>query len=620
MNYLTLENVTKFYGDKMLFDDISFFVDRGHKTAFVAKNGTGKSTLLKVITGVEPVDGEKGKVLLNKNISIGFLEQEPEFQPGQTILEAVLDSDNPILSVLKEYQNALLENKPEKIEAASAKMDNLEAWDVEVRLKQILTRFNVGQLDQQVDILSGGQKKRIALAKVLISEPDFLILDEPTNHLDLDMVEWLEKYLQREKLTVFMVTHDRYFLDRVCNQIVELDNGKIYRYKGNYTYYLEKKAMRQEIEERTRDRDKKTLSNELEWIRRMPKARGTKSKARVDQFYALKEKIGKHIKEEKISFDIIQNRLGKKIVEFYNVKKAYGDFKILENFNYKFTKGERVGIVGVNGAGKSTFLNILTGADEPDSGRVVVGETVLFGHYTQDGLPLRDDKRVIEVVREIADVILLNGGRKMTAKQMLERFLFPAEQHRLYVSALSGGEKRRLYLLTVLLKNPNFLILDEPTNDLDILTLNVLEEFLLEFEGCLVIVSHDRYFMDKLVDHLFVFKGEGEIKDYNGNYTIYRQILKEEKQNQEKPAVAKAPEKQKPKSTQQKLSYKEKVEFEQLEKDIEKMEARRTEINEKFNDPSLTPEKIKEISIELNQIQESLDEKEMRWMELADKI
>lgn len=621
MNYLTLEHITKYYGEKCLFEDISFFVDKGNKVAFVAKNGSGKSTLLRLITGQEKPDGDTYNLHCNKNIKIGFLEQEPEFDPEITVLDAVFEGDSPILGTIKRYEMALVLNQEEQIQKSLIEMEDKKAWDYEVKIKQILSKFKITDFAQKTGYLSGGQKKRLALAKIIIEEPDFLILDEPTNHLDIDMIEWLETFLSRDKLTVFMVTHDRYFLDRVCNQILELDQGSLYKYKGNYSTYLENKATRHSIEMRTLERDKKLFNRELEWMRKSPQARSTKAKSRIDSFYDLKEKTNKRITDDKVSLDIVGNRLGKKIIELHKVSKAYGDLKLLDSFEYKFRKRERLGIVGVNGAGKSTFLKLLTGEVQADSGRVVVGETVKIGHYTQDGLPISDDKRVIEVVRDVAEVIPLSNGKEVTAKQMLERFLFPAPQHRVYVSKLSGGEKRRLYLLTILMQNPNFLILDEPTNDLDILTLNVLEEFLLEFSGCMVVVTHDRYFMDKLVEHLFVFEGEGKIKDFNGNYSVYRDQKKQSEQAETKEKTVKkvvsAPEKEEaPKK--RKLTYMEKKEFEKLEKEIEKIEARKITISEAFNQADITPEQIKSYSMELGELEKQLATKEERWMELAE--
>ncbi|MEM9823881.1 MAG: ABC-F family ATP-binding cassette domain-containing protein, partial [Bacteroidota bacterium] len=527
MNYLSLENVSKTYGDKVLFKNLDLQISMGDKVALVAKNGTGKTTLLKVIAGIEAGEGETCKIQVRKGIRIGFLEQEPVFLPGQTITDAVFDSDHEMIRVTKRYAASLLHPADEKeMEQALAQMDDLKAWDFEARMKEILFKLKIERLDQQVSTLSGGQKKRLALAKLLIEDPEFLILDEPTNHLDLDMIEWLENYLQQAKLTVFMVTHDRYFLERVCNTIVELDRGILYKYRGSYSDFLEKKSMRQENESTVLDKTKKLMRKELEWIRRQPKARGTKAKSRVDKFFEIKEKAGQKLDNDRMQIDIKGSRLGSKIIEAHNISKSFDDFKIVENFSYKFKKKERVGIVGPNGVGKTTFLKLLTKSIRPDHGKVIVGDTVVFGYYTQAGIQGAEDKKVIDVVRDVAEYIPLEKGQKLTAINLLDRFLFSREQHQVQVAQLSGGERRRLYLLTVLMENPNFLILDEPTNDLDILTLNILEEFLMDFPGCLIVVSHDRYFMDKLVDHLFILEGKGRVKDYNGNYSDYRTIAK----------------------------------------------------------------------------------------------
>jgi ATP-binding cassette subfamily F protein uup len=516
-------------------------------------------------------------------------------------------------------------SKTEQLQVALAKMDEVKAWDIEAKVKEILSKLSIKRLDQFVSELSGGQKKRLAFAKLIMDEPDFVILDEPTNHLDLDMIEWIEDYLSRPNLTIFMVTHDRYFLERVCNTIIELDRGELYRYKGNYSYYLQKKSERRDVEVRTVQRAKRMMKNELEWVRRMPQGRGTKAKARMDAFQELKKKATKNIKESGFEFDMKGNRLGKKIVELYNISKSYGDLKIVENFSYKFAKGERVGIVGRNGTGKSTFLNLLTQTEPLSSGRIQVGSTIVIGHYKQDGIQLKEDKRVIDVIKNIAPFVEMSNGNKIYAKQFLERFLFDEEKHWTYVSNLSGGERRRLYLLTVLMKNPNFLILDEPTNDLDILTLNILEEFLMEFAGCLVMVSHDRYFMDKLVDHLFVFQGDGKIKDFNGDYQQYRILEKEEEleeRRQERAAKeAEAAKKPTPEQeTVRKLTYQERKELGRLEKAIEKLEKRKAEIHEAFNDTSLSSDRITELSKELSEVEEELEEKEMAWLELSEYL
>jgi ATP-binding cassette subfamily F protein uup len=630
MNYLTLENITKSYGEKVLFEDLNFHVDRGNKIAFVARNGTGKSTLLKIVAGLEAAEGEQAKILLNKDARIGYLDQEPDFHESLTAIEAIFeDTENPQLLALKAYEEAMLEpENVKKLQAALILMDERKAWDIEASVKETLGELNITRLEQPINELSGGQKKRIALAKLIIDEPDFLILDEPTNHLDLEMIEWLEVYLKRTSLTIFMVTHDRYFLERICNVIIELDEGGLYRYKGNYSYYLTKKAEREDITERSIARAKRMMKDELVWIRRMPQGRGTKAKARVDAFEGLKERASKKVNNDRFEFEMKGNRMGKKVVELYNISKAYGDFKLVENFSYKFSRGERVGIVGKNGVGKSTFLNILTEELKLDSGRIQKGSTIKIGHYKQDGIQLSDDKRVIEVIKDIAPFITMGDGSKIYAKQFLERFLFDEDKHWTYVSKLSGGERRRLYLLTVLMENPNFLILDEPTNDLDILTLNILEEFLMDFGGCLVMVSHDRYFMDKLVDHLFIFEGEGKIKDFNGSYQDYRVIAKEqeleERRIERELKANKSAKETKVKKVEvaeppaRKLTYQERKELGKIEKTIEKIEAKKVKIHEQFNDTTLEGSKIQELSIELGNLEAEIETLEDRWLELSE--
>jgi len=624
MNYLTLENVSKSYGEKVLFKDINLQISKGQKIALVAKNGTGKTTLLKVVAGLEAGEGETHKIILNRNIKIKFLNQEPEFDESQTVIEAVFDSENEKIKAIKEYEKALLlPDREEELQGAMTLMDDLKAWDFEAKIKEVLSKFNV-DLDQKVKNLSGGQRKRLALTKLLIEEPDFLIMDEPTNHLDLDMIEWLENYLQRPTVTLFMVTHDRYFLERVCDHIVELNDGNFYSYKGNYSEFLIKKTTREENLAANLGKAKKLYKRELEWIRRMPKARGTKAKSRVDSFSDIKAQAFKKLDSDQLQLTVKGARLGSKIVEAHYISKSYGDLKIVEEFDYKFKKNEKVGIIGPNGIGKSTFLRLLTKEERPTAGKVVIGDTVKFGYYTQDGLKLEQDKRIIDVVRDVAEFIPLDKGRKLTAKQLLERFLFTADQHMLYASQLSGGERRRLFLLTILMENPNFLILDEPTNDLDIVTLNVLEEFLYDFQGCVIIVTHDRYFMDKVVDHLFVFEGNGKVRDFNGTYTEYRQRRKQEIQAQrnEQAANTLKAKKEKPIDTDtesvRKMSYLERKEFNRLEKEIEKLEKRKEEILFKFNEPNIDPSKIEDLSIELGTVNQSIDEKEMRWLELSE--
>ncbi len=622
MNYLNLEDVTKMYGEKVLFDNISLQINQGQKIALVAKNGSGKTTLLRVIAGEEAPEGETAKVYLHKDVRIGFLNQDPEFFEEHTILEAVLDSENAMIQAVRAYEYAMLfPDDTEAMHKAISKMDALKAWDFEARIKEILTKLEVSDLNKLVKNLSGGQKKRLALAKLIIEEPEFLILDEPTNHLDLDMIEWLEEYLQQPRITLFMVTHDRYFLERVCDIIVELDLGKLYRYTGNYSEFLEKKTTRHDVETATLEKSKKLLKRELDWVRRMPKARGTKAKSRVDAFHDLKDEVSQQRIDEEMKIDIKGQRLGKKVLEAHNISKSYDDKVLVDGFSYKFRKGERAGIVGPNGVGKSTFLKLLTNEIRTDSGKVVVGGNTVFGYYTQDGIQLKENKRVIDVVQDIAEFIPLEKGQKLTAPQLLERFMFNRKQQQVYVSELSGGERRRLYLLTVLMANPNFLILDEPTNDLDIMTLNVLEDFLLDFPGCVLIVSHDRYFMDKIVEHLFVFEGNGKIRDFPGSYTRYREVKKEE--DREKARLAKAAEAAqssapKPKSKATALSQEERKELKRLEKKILKLEEKKAELTEQFNDTSLSAEQITDLSKELSDVNDELEELELRWMELAE--
>ena len=618
MNYLTLENVTKSYGAKVLFDRVSLIINKTDRIALVAKNGTGKTTLLRVLAGTEGSEGEQAKIIFAKGIRTGYLEQDPQVPEHLTAMEAVFETENPQIQAIKNYEKALLDNDPLSIQKYLTQLDELQAWDIEAKIKEILYKLKIDQfLNQVVRTLSGGQKKRLALAKLLIDEPDFLILDEPTNHLDLEMIEWLEAYFTaRPSLTIFMVTHDRYFLDAVSNYIIELEGGNFYRYRGNYAKYLEQKAMRHEVESATLDKNRKLFSRELEWMRRMPQARTTKAQSRIDGFYDLKDKISGKKESDEMAIDIKTTWLGSKIVELHNVSKSFGGRKLINDFSYKFRRGERVGIVGQNGMGKSTILRLIVGELMPDGGKVVVGETIAFGYYTQDGITLNQDKRVIDVITDIAEFIPLEKGQKITAAGLLERFLFSREQQQVYVSQLSGGEKRRLYLLTVIMKNPNFLILDEPTNDLDILTLNVLEEFLdTIFKGCLVIVTHDRYFMDRLVEHLFIFEGDGNIKDYNGNYTEYREEIKQltlENKQFATPSVSK---------DNRKANDAEKKEFKRLEREIGQLEDKKALLTHKFSDAAtMTPADIKKLSDDLNEVQETLETKEMRWLELSDLV
>ncbi len=621
MNFLTLENITKSYGEKVLFQDITLHIDKGQKIGLIAKNGSGKTTLMRVIAGREGSEGEQAKIVMRKDIRIGWLDQEPEFQPGLDVLGAVLDNANPLVRVVQRYEHALVhpENETEMQEAMAA-MDDMQAWAFDAKVQETLFQFGMHEFEQKVSSLSGGQKKRLALVKILLEEPDFLILDEPTNHLDVEMIEWLEDYLQQPGVTLFMVTHDRYFLENVCDSIIELEGGQLRRYSGNYSDYLEKKALREEAEATTYERQNKLLKQELDWVRRSPQARTTKAKARVDSYFDRKETNDTlKVKKDEMTLQIKESYLGGKIVECHNISKAFGPKKLIEHFSYKFKRKERVGIVGANGTGKSTFLQLITQALLPDTGKVVVGDTVVFGHYRQEGIQLAEDRRVIDAVRDIADVIPLEKGREMTAAQLLERFLFSRPQQQVYVSQLSGGERRRLYLLTVLMKNPNFLILDEPTNDLDVMTLQVLEDFLEDYPGCLVVVTHDRYFMDRLVDHLFVFEGNGVVRDFNGTHAEYRALKRripttvpvglaaDSVGTAAKPAGTMA------------LSSSERNEIKKLEKEMSTLEQRKKQILARFNAPDLGAEEAGKLSTELGQVQEGLDGKEMRWLELSEK-
>ncbi len=621
MNYLTLENITKSYGEKVLFRQVNLQVSKGQKVALIAKNGSGKTTLLKVVAGIEPSEGEEAKVLLRRDVRVGYLPQEPDFHGRHNALEAILDSDLPVVQATRAYERALLHPEDDgAMQAALGRMDDLKAWDFESRVKEILFKFRITNLEQEVATMSGGQKKRLALAKLLIEEPEFLILDEPTNHLDLDMIEWLEAFLKLPNQTLFMVTHDRYFMEHICNTILELDRGNLYKYTGGYADFLEKKALRVENEAIELDKTQKVYKQELAWMRRSPKARTTKANARIERFYDIEEQAGRQVGKDEIQIDLKGQRLGGKILELHYISKAYGSLKIVDNFHYKFKKGERIGIVGKNGVGKSTFINMLTGEERPDTGRVVKGETVVFGYYTQGGIRLEQDKRVIEHITDIAEYIPLEKGQKLTAAQLLERFLFTRDQQQVYISQLSGGERRRLYLLSVLMQNPNFLILDEPTNDLDVITLNILEEWLLQFPGCLVVVTHDRFLLDKLCDHLFIFEGDGQIRDYNGRYMEYRaeclaeQAVRRQEKQQASPVAADPTPR-----TGAGLTKQEKNELKKLEREVSELEARKAEIHAVFAAGDMGLTDIRRLSTELEALEATLAEKEMRWLELSDK-
>ncbi|MDE5421166.1 ABC-F family ATP-binding cassette domain-containing protein [Ancylomarina sp. DW003] len=617
ISYLQIENLSKSYGDKVLFTDINFGVLQGQKIALIAKNGTGKTSLLNIIAGKDSQDS--GDITFRKDIKLGYLEQIPEMDENNTVINELFNSTDPVLSVIRDYEKMVESGQEDGMTEILEKMDLHKAWDYEVKVKQILSKLKITNFDQPISQLSGGQKKRVGMAKVLITDPDFLILDEPTNHLDLEMIEWLEEYLKKSKGTLLMVTHDRYFLDRVCNEIIEMDSNSIHSYKGNYTYYLEKREERILNQNAEAGKAKSLLKTEQEWMRRMPQARATKAKSRIDAFYELKKKAQQGYWEDKMDIDIKSARLGKKILEFDNLYKSFGDLKILEDFSYKFQRGEKIGIIGKNGTGKSTFLNIITQNIEADSGNIEIGETVVYGYYKQDGIKINENQKIIEVIKEIAESIDLGNGKEMSASQFLEYFLFPTKTQYNLVSKLSGGEKRRLYLMTVLMKNPNFLILDEPTNDLDIMTLNVLEDYLMNFKGCLIIVSHDRYFMDKVVEHMFVFEGQGKIRNFPGNYTIYRDTQAEEEQKQkqvEKPVKVK---KEKPKSTTKtKMSFNEKREFEQLEKDMESLNEEKEELETAMSSGTLSNDDLMTKSGRIQEVIDLIDEKEMRWLELSE--
>ncbi|WP_067148411.1 ABC-F family ATP-binding cassette domain-containing protein [Pseudotamlana agarivorans] len=618
MNYLTVENISKSYGEHVLFEDISFSVHKDQKIAFVAKNGTGKTSILNILSGDDQADS--GNVIYRKDIKVSFLSQDPKFDPALTVEETIFASDNPILKVIANYEKSLLNpNDTDAYQAAFDAMERHQAWDFETLYKQILFKLKLEKLDQKVSVLSGGQKKRLALANALINKPDLLILDEPTNHLDLEMIEWLEAFFAKENITLFMVTHDRYFLERVCNEIIELDEGQMYSYKGNYSYYLEKREARIEREAVETGKAKQLFKKELDWMRRQPKARTTKSKSRIDDFADIKHRAHQRRNDHQVQLELNMERLGSKILEFHKVGKAFKEKVILDGFDYTFKKGERVGIIGKNGTGKTTFLNILTQTAQPDAGKVVKGETVKFGYYTQSGITIKPEQKVIDVIREFGDYIPLKKGRQISAQQLLERFLFSRKKQYDFVEKLSGGERKRLYLCTVLIQNPNFLILDEPTNDLDIVTLNVLESFLLDFPGCIIVVSHDRYFMDKVVDHLFVFRGEGVIEDFPGNYTDYR--VYEDSQ----PVISTTTEDKKDsKSKQQneaaKLSYNEEKELKNIESKLNSLAYDKKELENKFNNPDLTQEQINKLSEDLQKIIDTMDEKEARWFELSAKL
>tara|TARA_B100000795_G_scaffold266186_1_gene248994 strand:- start:1271 stop:3193 length:1923 start_codon:yes stop_codon:yes gene_type:complete len=616
VNYLSVENISKSYGERVLFEDISFGISKDQKVAFVAKNGSGKTSILNIIAGLDVPDS--GQVVSRKGISIAYLAQKDDINPDLTIEETIFATDNKILSIVNQYESALKNlDDGDAYQAAFDLMDQHNAWDFETQYRQILSKLKLDDLTLKVGSLSGGQRKRLSLAIVLINKPDLLILDEPTNHLDLEMIEWLEAFFAKEKITLFMVTHDRYFLERVCNEILELDEGKIYKYKGNYSYYLQNKEERLALEATNLGKSKSLFKKELEWMRKQPKARTTKSKSRTDDFYQIKEKAHQRRKDHQVQLEINMERLGSKILELHKVSKSFGDKKILDDFDYVFKRGERVGIIGKNGTGKSSFLNIITEKAPLDSGKVILGETVKYGYYTQTGINIKEGQKVIEVVKEFGEFIPLSKGRKISASQLLERFLFDKKKQYDFVEKLSGGEQKRLYLCAVLIQNPNFLILDEPTNDLDVVTLNVLENFLLDYPGNLLVVSHDRYFMDKIVDALFVFRGEGIVENFPGNYSDFRAY---DNSNTKQVAEKKVVEKVEKKENKNALTFNEKREFGSLEADIERLQKRKAKIESQFLNVEIASEDIAKKSEELQETISNLEQKEERWLELSMKL
>ena len=626
VSFLQVNNLTKSFGDHILFEDITFGVAQGQKIGLIAKNGTGKTTLLNIIAGKE--DYDSGSVVFRNDLRVGYLEQAPQYPAGLTVLQACFYSQNETVKLLAEYEQALVDEDSTKVNELLERMDSLKAWDYEQRAKQILGELKIHNYDQKVDSLSGGQLKRVALANVLITEPELIILDEPTNHLDLEMTEWLEDYLSRSTISILMVTHDRYFLDRVCSEILEIDRQQIFQYKGNYAYYLEKRQERVEAQNAEVERARNLLRTELDWMRRQPQARGTKAKYRIDAFYDLEKKAKQQREAGQVNLDVKASYIGSKIFEAVDICKRFDDLKITEHFNYVFARYEKMGIVGNNGTGKSTFIKMLMGEVKPDSGHFDVGETVRFGYYSQDGLQFDEQMKVIDVVQRIAEYIDLGDGRKLGVSQFLSYFLFTPDKQHNYVYKLSGGEKRRLYLCTVLMRNPNFLVLDEPTNDLDIMTLNVLEEYLRGFKGCVIVVSHDRYFMDKVVDHLLVFKGNADIKDFPGNYSQYREWKEEQDaiRKQEEAAALKKLETpiEKPRkeenAAKRRLTFKERKEFEELDAEIPRLEAEKKELEESMSSGTLSPDELIRQSERISQLIDELDEKGMRWLELSEFV
>lgn len=623
MNYLSVDDISKAFGERVLFKNISFGIEQGQKVALVGVNGSGKTTLLKILAGIDVPD--KGEVVVNNSVKIAYLEQQPEFGDTDDIIEAVLGGDKKMAQLISKYEHhlKLAETDPKSMEIIGdliEEMDKADAWTYESQIKEILGKLGIHDLEKKISDMSGGQKKRVGLAKSLIEKPDLVILDEPTNHLDLEAIEWLEGFLSSSQMGIIMVTHDRYFLEQVTNEIIELDNEQVYRYSGNYSYFLEKKSEREQMAQSEKEKATNLFKKELDWIRRQPKARGTKAKYRVDAFEGIKEKAHQNLDKVELELDINQRRQGGKILEIEEITKSFGNKSIIKPFSYIFKKGERVGIVGKNGAGKSTFLNLLTGALQPDSGKLDKGQTTVFGYYKQQEPSFKPGMKVIEVVQEVAEIVTLSNGSTVSASKFLTQFNFSAKAQYDYVDKLSGGEKRRLQLLRVLIENPNFLILDEPTNDLDLITLRTLEEFLFNFQGCLIIVSHDRYFMDRLVNHLFVFEKDKAIVDFPGNYTTYRNSEKANVQEESTPKPKQEKQKGvvKTETSERKLTYAEKREFEQLEKEIEQLNNKKDELNQLLVSGENDHEKLTQWGIDLEQIQEKIDTKELRWLELSE--
>lgn len=629
ISYLQVEQLTKTYGDLTVFENITLGIAKEEKVALVARNGAGKSTLLKIIAGTETAD--TGEIIFRNDISVGYLPQIPELHSQHTIMEEMVRANADVREAISQYHQAMQTSDPALMEKAFANMDRLNAWELDVKINRLLDKLKLPDTNRKIGTLSGGEQKRVALAAILMDNPDLLILDEPTNHLDLDIIEWLEEYLESNKVTLLMVTHDRYFLDRVCNKIIELDENNVFEYQGNYSYFLQKRQERLHAFQVEVERAQNQLRKEEEWMRRMPKARGHKAKYRIDNYHQLKDTASQKRSDQQLQLDMKSSRLGKKVVNLKHASKAFEDLNLLDDFSYAFAKGEKIGVVGRNGAGKSTFLNLITGSLPLDKGEIEIGQTIKFGYYRQEGLTFDEEKRVIDIIKDIAEVIHVGKDRKMSPVEFLNYFLFPPSMHYVKVRKLSGGEKRRLYLMTVLVRQPNFLILDEPTNDLDIMTLAVLEEYLADFQGCVVIVSHDRFFMDVIVDHLFVFEGNGKIKDYPGNYSQYRQWKKDREKEAARAETKKQQEQEEQKAQQQadeekrkqryanRLSFNEKREYEQLEMDIEQLESEKSELEQEMNSGTLSHQQLAEKAGRVAEIIESVDEKTLRWLELSER-